>query len=101
MKLTRITLIVVLLSLWTSTIGQSTNPKQIFDLIRISDSLLYDQPQEGLDLAIKANELAELLKNDSLISITLNRVGAAHRSLGNEMQALEKIHNELLNIFLL
>lgn len=95
MKLTRITLTLALLWLGTNVLAQSPGFDQIFDLIRISDSLLYDQPQKSLDLAVQANEIAESLENDSLIAITLNRVGAAHWSLGNEMQALEKIQASL------
>ncbi len=76
--------------------AQTNNSLQrVSSLIRECDSLLYDQPQSSLNLAIEANELANTLKNDSLIALTLNRIGSAHWSLGNQMQALEKIQESL------
>ncbi|MEP1342649.1 tetratricopeptide repeat-containing sensor histidine kinase [Ekhidna sp.] len=64
-------------------------------LVEDCDSLLYDQPQLSLDFAERANLYANELENDSLIAITLNRIGSAHWSLGNQMAALEKIQESL------
>lgn len=68
---------------------------EINRIIKQCDSLVYDQPQMSLELAEEANRLANEAKNDSLIAITLNRIGSAHWSLGNPMEALEKIQASL------
>lgn len=95
MKLTILTLTVALWALWPSAMAQNNDINQIYQLIESGDSLLYDQPQKSLELAVKANDIAAKLENDSLIALTLNRIGSAHWSLGNQMQALEKIQESL------
>ncbi|WP_462253072.1 tetratricopeptide repeat-containing sensor histidine kinase [Ekhidna sp.] len=67
----------------------------ILDLIRKSDSLLYDWPQRSLELANEANDLAVSLDQDSIRALILNRIGAAYWSLGDQMHALEKIQASL------
>ncbi len=59
------------------------------------DSLLYDQPQKSLMLAEEAFELAEKLGEDSLRAIALNKIGSAQWSLGNQLEAMEKIQASL------
>ena len=71
--------------------AQNTNTEQITRLIKACDSLIYDQPQRSLDLAIEAHRLATLINSDSLIATTLNRIGSSHWSLGNQLEAMEKI----------
>lgn len=95
MKLTKLTFIIILFGLLPEGIAQKNDLQRISSLIRSCDSLIYDQPQKSLDFALAANELARELKNDSLIALSLNRVGSAHWSLGNQMQALEKIQESL------
>ena len=68
---------------------------RITELVLASDSLIYDQPQKSLDFAEEAYDIAQTLDNDSLTAITLNRVGAAHSSLGDQLLALEKIQESL------
>lgn len=76
--------------------AQSVNIEEaVTELIYRCDSLLYDRPKESLELAERANKLANEAKNDSLIALTLNRIGSAHWSLGNQMIALEKIQASL------
>ena len=69
--------------------------KEVDKLIRQCDSLVYDQPQESLELAHAAHQLAKDAKNDSLIAVALNRVGSAHWSLGNPMEALDHLQASL------
>ncbi|MEO9483299.1 MAG: tetratricopeptide repeat-containing sensor histidine kinase [Ekhidna sp.] len=95
MNLTRITLILIVFSTWSDVMAQGGDFQRISLLIHDSDSLLYDQPQRSLELALEAHKIAEPMENDSLLAITLNRVGAAQWSLGNQMQALEKIQASL------
>lgn len=59
------------------------------------DDQVYDNPTRSLVLATEANKLARELKNDSLIAVTLNRIGSAQWSLGNEIEALENIQESL------
>ncbi|WP_420316859.1 tetratricopeptide repeat-containing sensor histidine kinase [Ekhidna sp.] len=96
MKLT-IHFLVILLVCSTGTLrAQVPNPTaEIAGLIKLCDSLIYDQPQSSLELAAKAHELALNAKNDSLIAIALNRIGSAQWSLGNQLEALEKIQESL------
>lgn len=68
---------------------------RIFSLIAKSDSLLYDQPNQSLLLAQEAHSIASKQKDDSLIALALNRIGSAHRSLGDQMKALEHIQASL------
>ncbi|MEP5072368.1 MAG: hypothetical protein ABJQ96_16940, partial [Crocinitomicaceae bacterium] len=95
MKLTKLTFIIVICGLLPETVAQQNDLQRISVLIRSCDSLLYDQPQKSLDLALEANDLANSLKDDSLKALSLNRIGSAHWSLGNQMQALEKIQESL------
>lgn len=96
MKLTNhITSILFLCLTVTAQAQQEDIEKKIFGWIRDCDSLVYDQPQLSLDLARKAHELSKELQNDSLIAVTLNRIGSAHWSLGNQMEALENIQASL------
>jgi signal transduction histidine kinase len=95
-KLTNhITSILFLCLTVTAQAQQEDIEKKIFGWIRDCDSLVYDQPQLSLDLAQKAHELSKELQNDSLIAVTLNRIGSAHWSLGNQMEALENIQASL------
>lgn len=89
------TLIICIFILLPSTAAQKDSKQRIAELIQQCDSLLYDQPQKSLELAIEANELANSLKNDSLKAISLNRIGSSHWSLGNQMLALEKTQESL------
>ncbi|WP_424962970.1 tetratricopeptide repeat-containing sensor histidine kinase [Ekhidna sp.] len=77
---------------WAQRINYS---KEVDRLIRQCDSLVYDQPQESLELAQTAHNLAKDSENDSLIAVALNRVGSAHWSLGNPMEALEQLQASL------
>ncbi|WP_436514849.1 ATP-binding protein [Ekhidna sp. To15] len=95
MKLTVLTFIIIVLGLAPVALAQKDDIQRVSDLILSCDSLLYDQPQMSLELAMKANELANSVSNDSLKAISLNRIGSAHWSLGNQMQALEKIQESL------
>ena len=65
------------------------------ELVARCDDQVYDNPAGSLTLATEANKLARELKNDSLIAVTLNRIGSAHWSLGNEIEALENIQQSL------
>lgn len=94
MKLTKLTFISLLLVLRPGY-GQDDKKQQVTLLIQSSDSLIYDQPLQSLSLATEANEIAYSLEDDSLIALTLNRIGAAHWSLGDQMEALEKIQASL------
>lgn len=90
--------ICLLCFLITSSFGFSQKEDKahlIIELVAQSDDQVYDNPSRSLELAIKANELANELKNDSLIAVTLNRIGSAHWSLGNQIIALEKIQESL------
>lgn len=82
--------------LLSSIQAQRINYAQEIDrIIKQCDSLVYDQPHVSLELAEEANRLANEAKDDSLIAVTLNRIGSAHWSLGNPMEALEKIQASL------
>ena len=65
------------------------------ELVAQCDDQVYDKPARSLSLALEAYQLAEELEDDSLIAVTLNRVGSAQWSLGNEIEALEKIQQSL------
>lgn len=94
MKLTRLTLSTILLCNFFFALAQ--DDETIFNnLIRSCDSLLYDQPHQSLQYAEEAHVIASGLKNDSLIALSLNRIGSAHWSLGNQMEALQKIQASL------
>ena len=65
------------------------------ELVAQCDDQVYDKPARSLSLAQDAFQLAEELEDDSLIAVTLNRIGSAQWSLGNEIEALEKIQQSL------
>ncbi|WP_425390014.1 tetratricopeptide repeat-containing sensor histidine kinase [Ekhidna sp.] len=94
MKLT-IHFIAILSLLQVNTVWAQNVLDQVGSIIEQCDSLIYDQPQKSLDLAEKAYNLAYQAGNDSLIAVSLNRIGSAHWSLGNQMEALEKIQESL------
>ena len=95
MKLTRLTLVIVLLGLIPAVSAQDDRMQQASRLIQRIDSLLYDQPQKSLNLAFELSEIAEGLNSDSLKAISLNRIGSAYWSLGDQLLALEKIQESL------
>lgn len=95
MKLTKFIFLLSIGALYCVSAQTIAEQDQVSRFIKSSDSLLYDQPQQSLDFAFKANELANTLQNDSLIALTLNRIGSAYWSLGDQMQALEKIQESL------
>lgn len=61
----------------------------------MSDELVFDDPALSLDLSMEANKLARELEDDSLLAITLNRMGSAQWSLGNAIEALDNIQESL------
>lgn len=69
--------------------------KEVDAIVKQCDSLVYDHPQKSLELAHQAHALAKEAKDDSLIAVSLNRIGSAHWSLGNQMEALDKIQASL------
>ncbi|MEP0986246.1 HAMP domain-containing sensor histidine kinase [Ekhidna sp.] len=96
MKLTNhILWIMLLFGVLISNAQSASVEEKISELIANCDSLLYDKPQQSLEFALEANKLANDAKSDSLIALTLNRIGSAHWSLGNQMIALEKIQASL------
>ncbi|NQZ75583.1 MAG: hypothetical protein HRT61_05645, partial [Ekhidna sp.] len=95
MKFIRTIICVGLFLTGTLAYSQSSEYDQVLVLVGEADSTLYDNPERSLDLAEEANALAKSLKNDSLIALTLNRMGSAQWSLGNEIKALENIQASL------
>ncbi|MEM7296912.1 MAG: tetratricopeptide repeat-containing sensor histidine kinase [Bacteroidota bacterium] len=89
--------ITTFLLLFVSAFGQESEEirSRIHELVVTSDNLVYDNPTRSLELSSEANKWARELKDDSLIAVTLNRVGSAHWSLGNAIEALEKIQESL------
>lgn len=68
---------------------------EILQLIKEADENVYDQPSESLVLAKKSLDLSKANKNDSLIAVSLNRVGNAYWSLGNQMEAIGYLQESL------
>jgi len=64
-------------------------------LVEECDQNIYDNPLLSLELAEEAHKIAMELEDDSLVALTLNRIGSAHWSLGNVISALEHIQQSL------
>lgn len=67
----------------------------ILHLIKQADENIYDHPAESLKQAEQSLELSKELKDDSLIAVSLNRVGNAYWSLGNQMEAIGHLQESL------
>ena len=59
-----------------------------FEKIAECDAILYDNPTQSNQLAMEANQIGLDLAEDSLLAVSLNRLGAANWSLGNVNEAL-------------
>ncbi|MFK7952586.1 MAG: ATP-binding protein [Ekhidna sp.] len=68
---------------------------RIISLASESDMSVYDNPAKSLSLAEEAYELALPLEDDSLIALSLNRLGTAYWSLGSPMLAMQNIQASL------
>lgn len=75
--------------------GSAIDSMSLNDLVELSDKNLYDNPALSLDYAIAADSIAQKLNNDSIRASTLNRIGSAHWSLGNQLKALQSIQSSL------
>ena len=95
MKLTNLTAFTLGFVLAVSVQAQQPERVRFNTLVIQSDSLLYDQPQTSLSLALEASELAKQQGLDSLRAIALNRVGISQWSIGNQLEAIEKIQASL------
>ena len=95
MKLTNLTVFTLGFVLVVSVQAQQPERVRFNTLVVQSDSLLYDQPQTSLSLALEASELAKQQGLDSLRAIALNRVGISQWSIGNQLEAIEKIQASL------
>ena len=95
MKVTRSSIFILLLLLELSTYSQEPNKARFNLLISHSDSLLYDKPQTSRTLAEEALQLAREQGVDSLRAVALNRIGSAEWSIGNQLEAIEKIQASL------
>lgn len=74
---------------------KQSDSQKIIDLSTEAEENIYDDPAKSLSLAKRAFELSEPLKDDSLTALVLNRIGSAHWSLGNPMEAMENIQASL------
>lgn len=95
MKATILTLILFFSSFFALSQEITAEAQRILQLVEQSDDQVYDNPSQSLTFALEAYQLATSLQNDSLLAVTLNRIGSAHWSLGNEKEALEKIQESL------
>ncbi len=83
------------LSLLCSSQDKSSDRLTIIKLTIEADKHIYDNPAKSLLIAEEAYQLALPLKNDSLIALSLNRIGSAYWSLGSPMEAMKNIQASL------
>jgi two-component system, sensor histidine kinase and response regulator len=68
---------------------------EILQLIKEADKNIYDDPTESLKSAEQSLQLSKEVKDDSLIAVSLNRMGNAYWSLGNQMEAIGHLQESL------
>lgn len=78
-------------------ISQETNDRKalFFRLIEACDLNLYDDPTLSLDQAKEAHNIAIELDSDSLLAVSLNRIGGANWSLGHLDESLSYFQESL------
>ncbi|SNS54649.1 Tetratricopeptide repeat-containing protein [Ekhidna lutea] len=69
--------------------------QEILSILSEASDEVYDDPNGSLEKSIRAKELADQIKDDSLKAAALNRIGNAHWSLGNQMDAIEFLQKSL------
>lgn len=77
------------------TFSQDSKKSEILRIVKEADDNVYDSPTESLISAERSLELSKIIKNDSLISVSLNRIGNAYWSLGNQMEAIGYLQESL------
>lgn len=96
MKLTNLTLILNCLLFSGQALSQDAQDRgEILKLISEAQDDLYDNPSESLEKSLTALRLTEKINDDSLKAAALNRIGNAHWSLGNQMNAIEFLQKSL------
>lgn len=96
MKLTKLTYVFICLMITGQIFSQSSQDRErILKLFIEAQDDLYDEPSESLEKSIEALSLAEKINDDSLRAAALNRIGNAHWSLGNQMEAIESLQKSL------
>ncbi|WP_370088914.1 ATP-binding protein [Ekhidna sp.] len=96
MKLTNLTWILICVLISGQVLSQNGQGReQILKLLTEAQDDLYDDPNESLERSQEALSLAEKINNDSLKAAALNRIGNAHWSLGNQMDAIESLQKSL------
>ncbi|WP_144017310.1 ATP-binding protein [Ekhidna lutea] len=97
MKLTKFAILTLMMCVLAPALAQNNNDtrQEILSILSEASDEVYDDPNGSLEKSIRAKELADQIKDDSLKAAALNRIGNAHWSLGNQMDAIEFLQKSL------